>query len=789
MILRPLRRRALVLLVGVLAVVAASLPTPATADSSARPVVVIGAAGLSWEDIDPQATPALWSLAQDGVGSLVVRSVRRSTCPIDGWLGLNTGERAADVSSRCRGLTEPVDGRISDWPEIAGAVADQKFSATLGTFAGLLEEAGVRTTSIGPGAAVALADADGTIEGHVDRVAAGFGLTAQVSAAAAAADLLVVDAGSIRPATEATYGGAEQHHADQVRTLNRRVAAILDGLTAAGTDPVIVLAGLADTDEPGLRTLAISGPGWSTGELVTSSTRQDGYVLATDLQATLFDLLGVRDALPSSSVHGSPATLVPTDEPPADLVAAAIDRNLHAQAASPLTSTFFLVMVVINLALYAIVALGLKRPTIARITKWWRQRFSRHHDHPAGPGGAAPTAESPAATPAESAPTMPDAADDWLPPRTWVLRVLRGAAISIGALPVASFLADLIPWWRASAPGLALAAATLAWMALLAAVALSGPWRRHVLGGATVIAAVTAAVLAIDIYFGAGLQIGAIMGSPALVAGRFYGMNNTAFALFTASILIVTISLAQPFVRRGRRWSAVAVIILVGMFATVIDGAPGLGADFGGPPALLPAFAIMVLLTLEVRLTWKRVLAVLVGAGLATLAIAFVDWLRPVSDRTHLGAFFETLLSGEVFPVIWRKLDQNLTILFGNRPLTLLAICGVLTVVFVLARPIRGAIIDPHGGRFSWLSQGTPISRMSERTPLLRAGVIASGVAAAIGMAVNDSGVSIPANMVAITVPLLLAACATWMLTLESPQGRAPAPDEPSLSRPERGRP
>src|SRR5699024_7740785 len=141
---RPLRQRALVLLMGVLAVVAASLPAPAKAETSAQPVVVIGAAGLSWEDIDPETTPALWSLAQDGVGSLVVRSVRRSTCPLDGWLGLNTGERSADVSSRCRGLTEPVDGRISDWPQISAAVADQNFGARLGTFSELLERAGVR---------------------------------------------------------------------------------------------------------------------------------------------------------------------------------------------------------------------------------------------------------------------------------------------------------------------------------------------------------------------------------------------------------------------------------------------------------------------------------------------------------------------------------------------------------------------------------------------------------------------------------------------------------------------
>src|SRR5699024_11224312 len=87
-------------------------------------------------------------------------------------------------------------------------------------------------------------------------------------------------------------------------------------------------------------------------------------------------------------------------------------------------------------------------------------------------------------------------------------------------------------------------------------------------------------------------------------------------------------------------------------------------------------------------------------------------WLGRPEDRTRLGRFVQTVLDGGLWEVIWRELDQNISIVFGNRPLTILAICGVLTVDYVLARPIRAALTSPGGGEFAWLSAGNPISVM-----------------------------------------------------------------------------
>ena len=97
--MRPLRR-GMALLVVVLTVLLTGVG-PATARSTeaeataADSVVVVGVAGLTWADIDPERTPELWGLAGEStIGSLSVRGARPTTCILDGWASLGAGNRA-----------------------------------------------------------------------------------------------------------------------------------------------------------------------------------------------------------------------------------------------------------------------------------------------------------------------------------------------------------------------------------------------------------------------------------------------------------------------------------------------------------------------------------------------------------------------------------------------------------------------------------------------------------------------------------------------------------------------
>lgn len=760
----------LAVLVGLLAAVPAaqatssaeqpgSAPAPASVQVPAEtaagsdtdtPMVVIGVAGLSWSDLS-EDTPALEDLSSGGIGSLVVRSVHPVTCPADGWLSLTSGSRAADARGECRTLADPIDGQVPDWDDYTAEVAEQSYDAQLGLLRSALDDGSVSATPIGPGAAIALAGEQGQVQGYRP-LAPTEELADQVTEAAGSADLLVIDAGTIVD-PEAVDEAEDANEVvrpdplpreDQVRLIDDRLAQILTGLQAASPDgelPAVLLAGVADSGESGLRAVAVTGHDAPAGLLSASSTRQPGYVMSTDLFTTVVTHFGLNDQVPAGATMGSPLQVAPgpVDDGGARLQQV-IDADLHAQAVQPIVPAYFLLLVLLNLALFATVTLILKRSTANRIGMALSRRFGKRRGV------------------------------EWVRYRlnrpVPALHTLRIVALGIGAMPIASFLANLLPWWQAKPPVLALATLIVAIDALIVILALIGPWRRHTFGPAAFVAGVTAVALAVDVATGATMQVSAVMGVSALVGARFYGMNNTSFALFTVAALMVTIVAANPLVLAGRRRLAALVVLVIGLVVAALDGAPAFGADFGGPPAILAAFGVLALLALGVRLNWQRVLGVVILAGLASVALAFFDWLRSPADRTHLGRFFQTVLDGGLWEVIWRKLDQNISIVFGNRPLTILAICGVLTVVYVLARPIRTALSSPRGGEFAWLSAGNPISLMGRDAPMLKPGLVALAVALGVGMAINDSGIAIAAIGVSLGVPLLIAATTTWMLSL-----------------------
>jgi hypothetical protein len=206
-------------------------------------------------------------------------------------------------------------------------------------------------------------------------------------------------------------------------------------------------------------------------------------------------------------------------------------------------------------------------------------------------------------------------------------------------------------------------------------------------------------------------------------------------------MLLAAAAAADELVRAGRRRTAVAAVAGLGLVAVLVDGTPGIGSDFGGPPAIIPAFAVLALLVAGVRLSWRRWLLILAGTLAVIAALSLADYLRAPGDRTHLGRFVQTLLDGGAGPVVERKLRQNLDILF--KPISLLLPFAVAFVALVLARPA------------SWGAR--PLQLAYDRSPVLRHGLVAWAVLVGLGFALNDSGTAIPAVAATVAIPLLIA--------------------------------
>ena len=598
--------------------------TPAT---DARPLVVIGVGGVQWSQVTPRATPAMWSLlVQGSTATVTVRSVYAATCPVDGWLTVNTGQRAADVKpagSRnpppCRTVPEPsattstapspTAVTVPNWADYARAADASDFAPQLGLLWTQLTRAGICATAVGPGAAIALADSSGHTAAYLPY---GSSLQATVSSVVHQCPLTVVDGGALRSQDQLPIGEEPNGVPDatQLAAIDANVGAVLAATPPGAT---VFLTGLADSSAvPHLRVVAMRGPGYGPGVLYASSTRQLGLVQLTDITPTILAQVGA--AIPES-LGGSP--LVRRAGSPTSVVErrrGLLDYDEAAQAVHGAVPRFFSGLVFAQLVLYGLAALAL------------RQRWT-------GEKG-----------------------------RLRILHGVRRVAVLFAAVPVSTFLANTVPWWRTSRPILGVTLCVAAFAVTIFLIATLGPWRRHPLGDVSVVAAITLGVLAIDMMTGSRLQLSSLMGLQPVVAGRFYGMGNVTYALFaTAGILLAT-ALADPLVRAGRRREAAAIVIAVGVFTVVVDAWPAWGSDFGGPPASIPAFAFLTFAVLGVRLTWRKVALIGLGTLAVVSLVSFLDWLRPPDDQSHLGKFVQTLIdggAGDVVNASWTRTSTS----------------------------------------------------------------------------------------------------------------------------------
>jgi len=333
----------------------------------------------------------------------------------------------------------------------------------------------------------------------------------------------------------------------------------------------------------------------------------------------------------------------------------------------------------------------------------------------------------------------------WRRPSRRVPEWLAFAGLVVMATPVVGFLSGLVRYRALGLLGYTIAVPLVA-IAVAAAAWATRRW--HPLSPPVALAAVTLIVLSADVATGAGLQLDTVFGYSPTIAGRFAGFGNLAFALVASCAAVLAAggtalgpwpppSPAQP-VRGARLWFAAAVLVV----AIVADGLPGLGSDIGGVLALVPAAAIIVALLAHWRVNAVRV--ALVGAATVALVGVFAvfDLSRPEEDRTHLGRFVARVADGDIGLILRRKLVANWSILTSS-VWTLLLPLVVLGLVLVARRD-------------------DPIGKLRARVVGVHAGLVGAGIAAVLGFALNDSGVAIPAMMLAIIVPWII-----WLLAVK----------------------
>ncbi|WP_426572905.1 hypothetical protein [Aquihabitans sp. McL0605] len=289
--------------------------------------------------------------------------------------------------------------------------------------------------------------------------------------------------------------------------------------------------------------------------------------------------------------------------------------------------------------------------------------------------------------------------------------------------------------------------------------------------------ALTYVVLVVDILTGGHLQLNTIFGYSPLVAGRFSGYGNPAYSLLSMGTIILACGLWAYF--DGDRPGPARRRLLVGIIAMfcltiVVDGHPSLGSDVGGVLSIIPTAFLVVWLLLGRRIRARVVLL----AGAATLLVislfAIIDLQRPETKQTHLGRLVRSTFGNGggdgLTTTIERKINANITVLTHS-----IWTWTIPLALIVLARISwrRPRMIDSH----------------LPNTPATRAALWGGICMCVLGMAVNDSGIAIPAVMFMLFLPYILYQVLTPAEYVAPPadgadDGPGPVPDpepEPAL--------
>ena len=751
--------------------------------SSSRPapVVVLATNNLTWADLQEQASRegAGESSDSSGVGpaadrllafagrgepmNLSVRTPADRTCPADAWLTLGRGRRASAVeaAASCTGPTAAIPRSTPLVEALGQDVSIQAVGPSTQLATGAPGASANRPTPVAPSVAQALT---------------------------ADADLTIVDTAS-----------AASTDAERIAALDEALRTVQE---QARPGTRLVVASLADDEAPGPQLAVLpagtrSARGTSGGLVVGDSTHQPGLVQLTDLTPTLVSALaGRRDP----AFDGHALTLPETGRAGVATAGAGAatgdarisrlaDDALHARASQATVMRAGALLMGLAVALLVWAAVALRDPKASR-----REVLRRRVTWVAVCLSGLPTAL-----------LLVNAAPWWRvgaragSPSGWasLVAVVAAALVAAGIVGLAAGIVALVRRRRRprsaasllpspSALGAAATAEPVGSASALGAQgdagaepppdetagpapALSPPPRNGTSLTALLVAAAIPLAWLVDAAAGAPLAFNNPLGMNAVVAGRFYGVSNTAFAL-VAGALVVVIASVWVALGGGRR-SALLVTALLGGAALLVDGAPQLGADVGGALTLVPTLAFLAAGLAGLRLSWRRWLAIGAATVLVVGGFAVVDLLRP-GGPTHLGRFARQVANGSAAGVLGRK-AYALVGPFVTKPVMAAALaCAVVIVAAALwwgRRQVRAwrsgtspyAWLAPtaHGDnpRVGGQESGSPTRGMSPSARWVTTALKSLGVLTLVAVLVNDSGVTMAGFILAAAAPALLA--------------------------------
>ena len=755
-------------------------PSPLSADTESKQVVLILAPFLRWEDITQDTTPYLWEATEEGaIGALNARSRVKEAdgkpSLAEGALTISSGawpfvdEQALPAFQATEYLGNTIistaykrylDGNMAEYkiaylglPRIVQANVQNPFELVPGTLGTLIEDAGGVTVAIGnsdlgyssdasrllrPAAIVAMNEQGMVAFGNISEdmlekdPESPFGVRTDVEAAreelAAAKDvlpagkpgLIVIDPGDgYRARTFAPDASLQVAENQWAYALG-----VLDGLyhdaQTEFSDATIIVASQAsrswELNREGFGPIIVTGPGIEPSVLTSQSTHRPGLVISSDITTTILRVMELEK--PVSAIGTE--LVMDFDSPP-------FPHPGDSGGFPELRAERLALLIKMNNTAIAIEA---TRANVINTTVG-----------------------------AIVAVLLAGAITIIFADRYWSALTVRGIKtllyvliLGIFCIPPASLLMFLIYRWPATpvqATSQFVIAFAVLWglaMAVWLVARFVGKNRnRNIRLPLIVMSAVTALLILIDQLVGAPLSFTGFFSYSPIAAFRFYGIGNEGVSVLIGAVL-TGLGLAldasnDSGYRRVAKHLRLWGIPLIGGLTIFISTSPLFGANNGASICSVIAFGLFWMLANDKRLTWPRALAILaVGAALLASMI-LVD--RFSGNQTHLARALGSAQSGgldQLWIIITRKAAINMRVLTQtNFTYIVVALLGYLA--YMRARP---------SGEFA---------RMVKANPHFGSAITATLAGGVVAYFSNDSGIVLPALMV-----LYLSAAMVWLM-------------------------
>ncbi len=239
-----------------------------------------------------------------------------------------------------------------------------------------------------------------------------------------------------------------------------------------------------------------------------------------------------------------------------------------------------------------------------------------------------------------------------------------------------------------------------------------------------------------DLFTGSKQSLDSIFGYSSILGARFFGLGNEEMAIMLSVFLLSLALLLEKNQKLSSQKIWVSIPIVVFLF---LIGWPSLGADFGGTVTSFIALSLFLLSVLEVKISFRQIFLIgLIGFLLISSFIAY-DLSRSQENQTHLARTVSLVKEegiSSLLLTVERKAETNWRV-FRYSPWSYFFLFIFVFLVVLFFRPV------------GWLKS------FFAQKPFLKSAFYSSLWAGAIGFALNDSGIVIPALILSYFLPYL----------------------------------